>query len=719
MVEQALLSQSDTVGLMFLLKPILAFRPVKSDWIFAVKTFMAGMLALWAAFMLELPYPIWAIGTVFVVANPFTGMAISKSVFRLLGTLLGAVVALLVTPALIDYPLLFTLFLAVWVGGCLYISMLDRTPRSYVLMLAGYTTVIIAYNCIYSFDSVSVFDMSVGRFLEISVGVVCSGLVSATILPQSIGPLLNQRIYKTLSDSQASLSAILKREMPAQHYTLQLGQISRDIADLHVMAVHLSYEKSVLSGMTLPLQEMMHQLAMFISNLVAMSERLQQLGPSLSTELQVQLQQIEQQVAAYLAQPAELPQADVFQLPAHIQLRFQQLIAELMPEQRIIALSLKMDVRHALQNIRNVQLIWQRVQQGHADIPAHIPRGSGHYPHLHRDQGVAIRGGISAFLVVIISTAFWILTGWSAAFMLAEMAVITACILTAMDNPVPALRMFIRASIYAGVIILVYAFGIFPMVTEFWQLVVVMAPFIIFCLLLFPHPPLTGLALPLLMGTIMGLNFQNAYQLDPVFFFDATLGTVIGPIISVFIIYMVRAISPDMAVQRILALHDQLLRKALFIPYGDQFQVYLRQLLDQIGVLNAKIVASPDLKNKIQLALIEVSTAVDLSRLHELIQQGEQQVMLEADPQQYILNMVGQLQRLRQQIDQYLAQRQQDQSQVTRECLLQQLTALQARLQLPQCTVQSEWLQRIAITLNNIQHSLCHAQHFSTHAVSQ
>ena len=82
---------------MLLIKPLLAFRPNKLDWIFASKTFIAGMLALYIAFELNLSYPIWAIGTVFVTANPYSGMLASKSIYRLLGTLFGAIFALAVT----------------------------------------------------------------------------------------------------------------------------------------------------------------------------------------------------------------------------------------------------------------------------------------------------------------------------------------------------------------------------------------------------------------------------------------------------------------------------------------------------------------------------------------------------------------------------------------------------------------------------------------------
>jgi len=226
---------------------------------------------------LDLAYPIWAIGTVFVIANPYTGMTASKSIYRVLGTLLGAIVAVAVTPWLINTPWLFTLFLSCWVGLCLYFSLLDRTPRSYILMLAGYTTVIICFNIIYFIDTASLFDMAVGRFLEITIGVVCSAIVTTTIFPMHIGPAVKSRVSKTLADTQQIFNKILLEPRQDQNYTKALSKLAADIADIHVMAVHLSYEKSALQGMTKPLQEMLNQITMLVSNLVAMSERMQQL----------------------------------------------------------------------------------------------------------------------------------------------------------------------------------------------------------------------------------------------------------------------------------------------------------------------------------------------------------------------------------------------------------------------------------------------------------
>ncbi|MDO6646855.1 FUSC family protein, partial [Acinetobacter guillouiae] len=75
---------------------------------------------------------------------------------------------------------------------------------------------------------------------------------------------------------------------------------------------------------------------------------------------------------------------------------------------------------------------------------------------------------------------------------------ITACILTFLDDTVPALKIFIRSSIYAAILFFIYAYGIFPHITAFWDLAVVLAPFIMFCVILYLHPPLHALGLPLI-----------------------------------------------------------------------------------------------------------------------------------------------------------------------------------------------------------------------------
>src|SRR5271169_5131419 len=102
---------------------------------FALANTAAVLTALYIAFARDLERPYWAMFTVFVVAKPISGAVRSKAVYRLFGTLSGAAISLLLVPPLVQAPVLLCLATSLWVGVCLYMSLLDRTPRSYAFML--------------------------------------------------------------------------------------------------------------------------------------------------------------------------------------------------------------------------------------------------------------------------------------------------------------------------------------------------------------------------------------------------------------------------------------------------------------------------------------------------------------------------------------------------------------------------------------------------------
>ena len=88
------------------------------------------------------------------------GATRSKAAYRVAGTLLGAVVTVILVPNLVNAPELLVLAIAFWVSVCLYFSLLDRTPRSYMLMLGGYTAALIGFPAVG--EPGAIFDTAVG-----------------------------------------------------------------------------------------------------------------------------------------------------------------------------------------------------------------------------------------------------------------------------------------------------------------------------------------------------------------------------------------------------------------------------------------------------------------------------------------------------------------------------------------------------------------------------
>jgi uncharacterized membrane protein YccC len=679
---------------MLLIKPLLAFRPSKIDLIFAGKTFFAGMLALYIAFRLDLMYPMWAIGTVFILANPYAGMVSSKCIYRLIGTLIGAAFAIAITPYLINSPWLFTLVLAIWTGFCLYISMLDRTPRSYMFMLAGYTAVMIVCNAINNINQINIFDIALGRVLEISLAIVVSAVVSATIFPLHLGAAIQQRVNQALQDSAQVFHQLFEAEQHADTLAL-LAVINRDINDIHGLAVHLSYEKGQLKGMTKPLQEMLHQFSLVLLNLTAISERLSQLAHD-DASLRSALHPIKHMVLAYLQQAPSPAALHGRCLPDNFEACFAKFRQQqpLSPSASISLASLQMDVRHLIQNVYRVKLIWQLIQQGDKRLPEFISPLTTDYPSLHRDSGVAFRGAMAAVLSIVVAFGLWIYSGWQYGYMMAQMAAVISCILTALDNPIPTLKVFMRGTFYAMIIVLIYLFCILPDVKAFWQLALVLAPVMIYALCLIPHPPLTGLGLPIAINVVMALNLQNHYQINPLASIDAALAGLVGPIIAILALLYIRAMSPEMSAVRLLAAHYQAMRKAMQLPFGNLFNIHIRSMIDRIAILNSKMVESQELKALMHAALIETNSTLDLARLWEIAQHPQTPESLKQ-----------QIQHLHQLFDRefYLQQQQPQKQHHLTEALKQSFETLHS--QLPQMSNHDQQ-QRLAISLNNLRFSL-------------
>ncbi|MBN6517319.1 FUSC family protein [Acinetobacter pittii] len=679
-----------------LLKQILAFRPSRLDLIFALKTFIAGMLALFVSFELDLINPMWSIGTVLIIANPYSGMVSSKCVYRVVGTIGGAVIALTLTPHLINTPWIFTVVLSLWVGFALYVSLLDRTPRSYAFMLAGYSTAMIVFNAITYIDQYNIFDIALARVIEISIGVISSAVVSATILPMHIGSAIKQRVIKTLKDTESLFANLLNTDSQ-QNNTQLLAAITRDTTDIHALAVHLSYEKGELHGMTKPLQEMLHQISMVVANLVALSERIKQLQELRFIETHAEkLQQLSAHVVQFLEQKDLIIDENILQLPDEFESDFAGLMESASTHQQVLVAAMKMDVRHFISNVLAVKVLWQRIQQGNKEIPDNITPMTTKYPSLHRDHGVAIRGGISAVLITFIVTGVWIVSGWKAGFMMAQMGAITACILTALDNPVPVLRIFIWGSIASAVLVFVYAFGIFPHVTTFWELGLVLLPMFLFAVSMMANQMLMPVGMVLGINTMMGLNLHNAYSMDAVSYLDSSFAMILGVLVSLIVIDVVRAMSPDTSASRILALHYRAMRQAIYLPYGLDFKVHLRSMLDRIGILNSKMVQSDEIKTSIHQALIESSSIVDLSRLQELANQFPQASEL--------TQHIGDLQ---QNLDELFRAKENDENDMT--ALVERIyRALFELKQLASNVEDMTMRQRLLISLNNIAYSMCH-----------
>ncbi len=211
----------------------------RTAWVFALRTNAAALIALVIAFALNLQQPQWAMMTVFIVSQPIAGMVISKGLFRLTGTLVGAIAAIAITAATRDAQWAFVATIAFWVAACTFAASMLRNPESYGAALAGYTAVIIALPAFGQPQLLSEF--AIARCTEIMLGIICAGIASRFFLPQLARAALVDGLEKCISDLARYTSAALSGTDPGQ---LKGGQrkLIADMQALSAMRAHARLE---------------------------------------------------------------------------------------------------------------------------------------------------------------------------------------------------------------------------------------------------------------------------------------------------------------------------------------------------------------------------------------------------------------------------------------------------------------------------------------------
>src|SRR5580692_3076909 len=112
--------------------------------LYALRLWAAVCLALFVAFWLELDNPFWAGTSAAIVCQPQLGASLRKGWFRMIGTVVGATMIVVLTALFPQDRIGFLVLLAVWGGICAFAATVLHNFASYSAALAGYTAAIIA-----------------------------------------------------------------------------------------------------------------------------------------------------------------------------------------------------------------------------------------------------------------------------------------------------------------------------------------------------------------------------------------------------------------------------------------------------------------------------------------------------------------------------------------------------------------------------------------------
>ncbi|MDQ8015786.1 MAG: FUSC family protein [Bordetella sp.] len=580
-----------------------------AEMTFSAKCFAAAMLAMGVASWAGLPRPFWALMTTYIVASPMAGAVRSKAAFRLAGTLLGCAATLLLVPALVDAPELLTLALALWVGLCLFVSLLDRTPRSYLFMLAGYSAALIGFPAVSA--PTGIFDTASARVQEIGIGIVCAGLVHSLVWPVSMAPMLVGMMDRTLADAGAWLRAMMQPPAPgasgeppaAPGQQTARRKLAGDVSQLRVMATHVPYDTGHLKWTAQAIHALQHEVAALTPFASAVDDRLRALRDA-DGRLPAD---IERTVGAVLARltgsgrtgPDQagrpLPEADVGGLRAAA-----RSLADATPAADAWSLALRTGLAVRLEELIDawaacVQLR-ERIDAGLAGrrqpLAARSDRTAAPAARdvLHRDVGMAAWSALAAMVAICLCSAFWILTGWSGGAAMPMMAAVFCSFFAAMDDPVPSIYAFLKALLMSLPLGALYVLVLMPLVVDLPTLALVCAPAFLVLGLYMARPSTALIAMGLLLAGVMGtLSLHDTGQADFASFVNSNIGQVLGGAAAAVVTALMRSVSAEWSARRI---QRRTWRELGHLPRNAddaQARLHAARVLDRIGLLAPRI----------------------------------------------------------------------------------------------------------------------------------
>ena len=559
---------------------------------FALANTAAVLAALWVAFAGDLERPYWAMFTVFVVANPIAGAVRSKAVYRFFGTFAGAAVSLLLVPPLVNAPVLLCLAISLWVGVCLYLSLLDRTPRSYAFLLAGYTATIVGLAVVDT--PAEIFDTTVSRLEEISVGLICAAVAHSVVFPRSVAVDMNERIRAALKVASAWLSeALMRPERPADMRAQQ--QLATFVTNLHLLYTQVAFETSDVPRAAGVMRALQDRLALLLPHVSGVQKAVAALVTSgaVPAPLVKALEATSSWLRSVESTEPTCPSACPRSVPV-------ELAAATADSLRGIPLDWRALLEHsAIANLRELiaafadtRVLASVLASDGRGLPAYLEREAVARGRrtLHRDQGLALLSAFAAGGATLVACVLWIEGSWPEGAVGAQFAAIGCTVSATLDRPANLIRAAIIAMLVALPFAALYEFAILPRIDGFVSLALVLSPAILLFSLMQASVSerLQGAGLVLAIAFSGGLALQTSYRADFASFVNSNCAEIVGLLVAVAMNLVFRTIDPAWNALRISKAGWKAVSRLATGPKVE-LRDFTSQMFDRLGLVTSRV----------------------------------------------------------------------------------------------------------------------------------
>ncbi|GJE26955.1 FUSC family protein [Methylobacterium organophilum] len=509
-----------------LLDRIDAVLPKPAAWAFALRIWLAMMLALYAGFWLQLDSASSAAVTVAILAQPKRGQALSKAAYRFLGTILGGLVAIVMLGLFGQDRVLLLVAFGLWLGLCVFAAQFLQDTRAYGAMLSGYTVAIIALAHI---DAPQTgFDAAVGRLAAIALGIVSITFINDALASPSTWRSMRGQLAEVFAATKAFAAEAIGRGDPGPERAAALiNRVAALRADASAIAGELDDGKHRAAGARSAIAAL-YVMAAASRAFAAAHGRLRSPGPAVEEARSLLREVTAGGVGA--PSPARLDAID-------LRLRDQVDAAirdGCRPIDEVMALQRALDLVNAATFAQDGLRAVADGRKPLRDVA--LPT--------HRDFQVALRGAFRVVIAFALTASFFIATGLpDTSFALVQVAATGAL---SSVNPDPrkfALGVLIGMPLAALCAVLVL-FVLLNGVQGFPLLAIAMAPVIFVACFLSLNPPTFGVGFILLVFFPVLLAPANPQGYDPESVLMNGLLVTLSAVILFLTVRLVLPISP-------------------------------------------------------------------------------------------------------------------------------------------------------------------------------
>jgi uncharacterized membrane protein YccC len=598
----------------------MSIRPIVNagNVLFSLKTFLAAMLAYYIAVRFDLPRPFWAVATVYIVAHPLSGAISSKSVYRLLGTLIGGAATIILVPNLVNEPIMLSAAIIAWVSACTFISLLDRTPRSYVPLLAGYTVLLAGLPLVTTPENT--FDTVVARVEEIGLAILCASIVSHVVLPVHVGTILLGRIDAWIARAQALLVATATAEQDVPGSRVKRHVLAADAADLRSFTTHLQYDGSRYRHAVTLVRSLQRRMVSFLPLLSELEDLRRALARLDSSEAK----QAVSVIGALGSSSTSATGISTAKKDLPVSLEGPRSWEALLLANVTRNLRDVVEVSSACQSLRDA------LNEQNAARAARRVSSPDPVPPPHRDIGMASLSALTVAICLSTSTAFWIASGWTDGMTFAQISGVLCCLLATMDDPVPTMRKFAEVTSGSVLAAFVYGFVILPVIDGFMPLVAALGLFLIPAGICLAVPSLVIVGMGLCINFPLLLTLQSHQNSDFTTFANSSVATVLAMIWTVVVCSIFRSVRAETNARRLFSVVQTCVVGIASGRHTDPHVTHHR-VIDVAGLFAAraaKLITTSDIADADLMR--DLRTGLNIKAMQELSEEASSLISLQA-----------------------------------------------------------------------------------------